>query len=677
MICHNDTIIKNETTYRVLYVDRQLSFVYLIDTFYKNAYPEVFDLSELEDLLSRNKIKRCSDPFSGLINMRPEGVMLNKRDENWKIIEKVVFIIPNIYSKSERVKHVTELSRSYVVSKVKVNRLLRFFWQKGSSKNALIPNFHRCGKTIERIIKKRLGKPRVYNPGTGVNINSTIEHKIKVSINKFYHNQKLISLKSAYEKFLNENYTQSDVDLDNIPTYHQYYYWYKKIFTQKESIIKRYSKKIYNTKHREILGTTNSKIKYPGAQFQIDATIADIYLVSSSNRELVVGRPIVFIAIDSFSRMITGVNISFENACWNSAALTLANCVENKAVFCLKYGIEIDESQWPCQYLPETVLGDRGEMISKSADQLVEKFGVVVQNTPAYRADWKGIVESKFRTIQADIKSYAEGYVLKEFPTRIGPDYRLDALYSLREFTTIFLACILNYNSSHYISSYDADIELLRDNVPFIPINIWDWGIKKRAGRLKSYDFNTVYLNLLKRDSAIVTENGIKYKGLYYYSEKIRQLGWFYLARDKTWNVDISTDPRFADRIYLYNNNTFEKCVLVDNSRMYKGLSFADVFRMRKIHSTSSYYSKKDERTSRFHLNTVFEDTTNKAKEEKLNQVGSKKLNVKNLRKNKQNELTANRIEELDYKKDEFLEQKSLIEQFREGDNYSYPDYLT
>ncbi len=48
---------------------------------------------------------------------------------------------------------------------------------------------------------------------------------------------------------------------------------------------------------------------------------------------------------------------------------------------------------------PTAILGDRGEMESKLADNLVQMLGIRIENAPPYRADLKGIIEQHFRTI--------------------------------------------------------------------------------------------------------------------------------------------------------------------------------------------------------------------------------------------------------------------------------------
>jgi hypothetical protein len=100
----------------------------------------------------------------------------------------------------------------------------------------------------------------------------------------------------------------------------------------------------------------------PGAQYQIDATISDIYLLSQFDASNLIGRPVLHIVVDAFSRMVTGVGISLEGAGWNSAMMAIANMATDKVAFCSEYGIEITENEWPCHHVPAVLRGDRGEL---------------------------------------------------------------------------------------------------------------------------------------------------------------------------------------------------------------------------------------------------------------------------------------------------------------------------
>lgn len=77
-----------------------------------------------------------------------------------------------------------------------------------------------------------------------------------------------------------------------------------------------------------------------------------------------------------------------------------------------------------------------------------------VENTPPYRADWKGIVEQHFRILNArGIKPFLPGVVDTEVKVRGERDYRLDATLTLEEFTSVIIRCVLYHNNHHYLKT--------------------------------------------------------------------------------------------------------------------------------------------------------------------------------------------------------------------------------
>ena len=60
---------------------------------------------------------------------------------------------------------------------------------------------------------------------------------------------------------------------------------------------------------RPLSGTVRDWLRGPCHQFEIDATIADIYLVNSYSRRMLIGRPVVYIVVDSFSGIIAGLYV--------------------------------------------------------------------------------------------------------------------------------------------------------------------------------------------------------------------------------------------------------------------------------------------------------------------------------------------------------------------------------
>nr|WP_237733572.1 transposase family protein [Vibrio fluvialis] len=149
----------------------------------------------------------------------------------------------------------------------------------------------------------------------------------------------------------------------------------------------------------------------PGSRFEIDATIADIYVVSDVNRSWIVGRPVVYIVIDVFSRLIVGCYIGFENPSYVAAMQALQVAMTDKVELCRQYGIEIESQDWPAIGFPDAILADRGELLGYQIESLEKSFSVRIENTPPFRGDAKGIVERNFKTLQADFTPFAPGVV--------------------------------------------------------------------------------------------------------------------------------------------------------------------------------------------------------------------------------------------------------------------------
>ena len=68
---------------------------------------------------------------------------------------------------------------------------------------------------------------------------------------------------------------------EELPTFRQFRYWYETYYYDAvRSIKKRFGETAFNLKSRQLLGDATSIAFGPGSVYQIDATIADIYLVS-------------------------------------------------------------------------------------------------------------------------------------------------------------------------------------------------------------------------------------------------------------------------------------------------------------------------------------------------------------------------------------------------------------
>lgn len=180
------------------------------------------------------------------------------------------------------------------------------------------------------------------------------EKKIASALSKYYYSPKKRSLKTTYEMMLLKYYrNEQRIIVPDHPTYGQFLYYYRKNRDVVRKLISREGIGEYQKNARPLLGKGDAGITTIG-YFEIDATVADIYVVSRFDRKPI-GRPVLYVAIDIASRMIAGIYVGFEESA--EAVLTcLANAACDKVDFCKEHGISISTAVRPRR--PLRLMGD-------------------------------------------------------------------------------------------------------------------------------------------------------------------------------------------------------------------------------------------------------------------------------------------------------------------------------
>lgn len=655
---------ENGERIRIIEIDKEDVYVVNIDN--SMSMPKLKELHKLKDEINAKKLVMIKDPFSRIIRESDlTDVQINKRNFDWIIIEKYWEKEKlNILQKKHRTDTMKKISDEVGVSILTIKRLFSRYWQRGMNKNSLTPDYVNSGaRGQERnLLNKKVGRPKkadYYGEITeGINITEDVKIHFEVAINKYYRNNKKANLTETYTLMLRDFYSDSFMennqikykvwDKCRIPTYRQFYYWYRKNKDIKKDIIFRESEKEFNLKHRPLLSNSTQETDGPGTRFQVDATIADIYLVSSLNRNRIIGRPVVYAIIDVFSRVITGIYVGLEGPSWIGAMMALDNMVVDKVEYCREYGIEINEEQWPCKHLPEIIIADRGEFEGYNVENLINNLNVKIENTSPYRGDLKGIVERSFRTTNEKIKHKTPGAIQKEYRKRGDRDYRLDATLTLEEFTKIYINIVLHHNSK-IIDKYPMDKEMINDEIVPTPINLWHWGIENKKGRLKTIDREILRLNILPKGKASVSRAGIRFKGLYYSSEKAIKEQWF--VNLKVRSIEVVYDPRNMNKIYIpYNNGlNYDECYLTDASLQYKDCLLEEIIFNEELNSELKNMALREQNQNNIDLEKEIEKIVKQAKKEKekdINYNKSQNEKLKGIKKNRTIEKEINRQDE-------------------------------
>lgn len=686
MLQVNQIIDIDGTQLRVLWSSPQAT--YLIDINDTKAFPTLHDSPEsLLRQIAAKDVKMKVDPYLALtmavvkVGSKAEEV----RNRGWEIIAEIANDVA-VLSPRSRGSLVSEAVEKHKTTKQTVYRLLRRYWQRGMTKNALLPDYHKSGAAgKKRTQQQKLGRPRVNLAGIGCVVTPDIERLFRIAIEEAFLNKKGRTLKKAYLKLLTLHKNSfGPVPSEEAPTYRQFGYFYRREYKPVEAIIKRTPKPIYDKDIRPLHSTSTAETLGPGSRFQIDATIADVYLVSAANRKRIVGRPVVYVVIDVFSRLVVGVYIGFEGPSYASAMQALANAAENKVEYCKRFDIEIDHEQWPSVGIPDALLADRGELLGHQVEALISQFNVRVENAAAYRGDAKGIVERYFRTIQEQFKPYAEGVVTStKVKKRGGKDYRLDATLSITDFTRMILHSVLWHNQNRVLEEYDRDIDM-PDDLPSIPIELWKWGLTNKTGRLRSFPHETIALSLLPRKRATISNLGIKVFGVYYTCQEAVAAGWFH--RNETGrpnSITVSYDPRRADQVYFLpdgNPTNYWICDLSDRSRRYRGMSFWEVWRKQKTERKTQARAKSDANMSEADLDATIEKIALEAAAKKPKAIGeSKAVRVRQIRKNREAEKDTERSTTAFALKKQTKPQKGEVVPFptdQASADYRFPDMV-
>ena len=641
--------IEQKKRYRVLWVSPDSVYGYWI-SMDDNKMPEKFEYSRLEEGLSNGWLEKKEEISSETSDIGISESSKKRRDELWEALQSALTHEPDIYDRKRRKELLQEPAKKLGTPYNNLYRYLVRYWKNGKTPNAFLIDRRKSGKKAGiNGCQKKQGRPAKHEGGFGKVLNSDDIKNFSKAVKKYYLTQKKATLVSTYEKMLADNYTIMNgtgqlalLPPDQIPSIRQFRYWFQKSFDIKTVKQKRDGDAKFELTGRAITGRSDYQLMGPGAKYQIDATVGDIYLVSQFDRRDIIGRPVMYFIVDSYSRMVTGMYVGLEGPSWAGAMMAIENAASDKVAYCASYGVEITEDEWPCRHIPTAILGDRGEMESRFADNLVQMLGIRIENAPPYRADLKGIIEQHFRTINTNALPFLPGKVLPDMGQRGGHDYRLDAKLDIRQFTEIIIRCVLYYNNSHSMDYFEKNEQMMQMGVDAVPLELWNFGIRYCSGCLKTVPKDTLRLALMPMDKASVTERGIRFKGMYYSCEEALKGLWFEKARSKgTYRVKVYYDPRDMGAILVENPTDTEavRCELVEWEMKYAGKQLDEVWYEQEKEKLRNKELKAKELEAKINLEKQIESVVDSAeKKSRADNAASKAERIRNIRVNRKNE---------------------------------------
>lgn len=367
------------------------------------------------------------------------------------------------------------------------------------------------------------------------------------TIQTYYYSAKKMSLRAAYDMMLIQRFTNASGHIaDDAPTWGQFrHYFYSRDFHKNpKKVIARDGLTHYQRNLKPLHGSAAGWRRRPGS-YQMDATQADIYLVSRFDRSAVAGRPYIYMAVDTSTQLVAGIYVGFD--CDESAVMScIAQAAGDKELYCRQHGIEIEPGQWPSHGMPEEIITDKGrEFFGPRMAELCRRYGVEVQSLPPFRPDRKGLVEKAFDLLQGRYKPLlrGKGVIEEDAQERWATDYRTQAVLDLEEFTQVVIHAALYLNSGRILEDGKTPAQRWLEAEP----------------QLLDVPIEELYLQTLPREEAKLTRKGFRLNGIWYAP----------VDMDGLFQGDAYTlayDPADISRIHIVFPDGYRPCEPVGNS---------------------------------------------------------------------------------------------------------------
>jgi len=284
---------------------------------------------------------------------------------------------------------------------------------------------------------------------------------------------------------------------------------------------------------------------YPLSVVQIDHTPADIILVDDAHRKPI-GRPWITLAVDVYSRMVTGYYLSFDPPSETSVGMCVAHSVLAKDEWLLLHHID---AEWPVWGFPKTIHVDNGaDFRSNNFRQSCEMHGIELEFRPVRQPRYGGHIERILGTLLREIHNLP-GTTFSSIKERSGYDSEKQAVMTISEFETWLVSLICNVYHKRMHSS-----------IGMTPRRKWEIGVFGNADVQgvglppRPADKLSILLDFLPSFRRTIQAFGVTIDGMKYYAEALRP--WINAenkATGKKQDFVFRRDPRDISAVWFFD----------------------------------------------------------------------------------------------------------------------------
>lgn len=552
--------------------------------------------SEIEDLINEGLAIQKPPEYFPYVNLK---TLSKSKLEAYNNKIKFINDVNNIFGptflniKSKDNKEIFDnCDEKYHLSYRTCWNVLRKYLQSGLNPNSLIDK--RNGNiNCERSYKVKTGRPSNSILQSGIILTPEVKEYFNEAIKDFLSGRAR-SRKDAFDVMLIKHFSFVKSDGSEIkkellppnkrPTLYQFYNYCRTKIQKDELSIAKTSKQEYRNKERLLLSDSLIDADHPMSLCEIDECEADIFLVSEQDASLVVGRPIIYVMIDVYSKMIIAVSVSFENNSIRGFTNCMLNLLDDKVKLCSEYGIVTSKDIWVDHYLPQRIRCDYGsEYISKEVQRICNELNIQKENVPPGTGSLKGIVEQSFHQFNSKTNWVIENNGLIE--KRHDSSHKKKARLNIEEFKSMVYAAVIAHNS-RYNKNYPLSRGMIKDKVKPLPSEVWKYGVENYGQPKTILNDNNFRYSLLENVKATISRDGVTFKKLKYINtEDEFILGSMIKAGAKRTTFNCRIDSRCINNLYCLDNgvihvlhlnelktgmDSFKSLSLYEYERLYK-----------------------------------------------------------------------------------------------------------
>lgn len=284
---------------------------------------------------------------------------------------------------------------------------------------------------------------------------------------------------------------------------------------------------------------------YPLSVVQIDHTPVDLILVDNKYRKPI-GRPFLTLAIDVYSRMITGYYLSLDAPSVTSVGMCVTRSILPKDKLLLEHSIY--GSEWNVFGYPNKIHVDNGsDFRSMNFSKSCEAHGITLEFRPVARPQYGGHIERLIGTFMKEVHGI-NGTTFSNIKEKDTYDSEKEASLTLAEFETWLLTFITKV--------YHKKVHSALGRSPSEQWKIGIFGDENTIGigiPTLPNDEQTLLLDFLPCFHRTIQHFGVTIDGLRYYDQC---LNVFINESDSKGNKKqflFRRDPRDISRIWFYD----------------------------------------------------------------------------------------------------------------------------